>query len=536
MKSLSWRAGIAAALIIVAFVYLVPSITPQLPAWWSGFLPKDKINLGLDLQGGVHLILEVEVKKAAESYLERVVEDLKPDLRKNKIKVMDLKRRGIDGIDLTLVPDQETKDLENLVSAAYPGFKLQPGVKDAQGKSYLLSLTEQERTQIYKMASDQALETIRNRVDQFGVTEPDIRPQAGYRLLIQLPGVKDPQRAIDLIGKTARLEFKLVDEENNIDEALKGTLPTGDEILYEATVDRKTGRKTSIPYLLKKRATLTGDSITDARVQIDQMGEPYVSLSFDSRGARAFERITGDNVGKRLAIVLDDKVYSAPVIRDKISGGKAQITGAFSMDDAKDLAIVLRAGALPAPVKILEERTVGPSLGQDSISQGLKATLVGGLAVIVFMAVYYGLSGLIADVAVLLNVFFIMAGLAALNATLTLPGIAGIILTIGMAVDANVLIFERIREELRLGKKMAAIEAGFSRAMVTIIDSNLTTLITALVLFQFGTGTVKGFAITLTIGLLANFYTGVILTRVVFDYLYVQKRWPRISIGLRVQG
>jgi preprotein translocase subunit SecD len=536
MKRLGWRAGIAAALIVIAFVYLAPSITPQLPDWWSGFLPKDKIHLGLDLQGGVHLVLEVEVQKAAESYLERVVEDLKPDLRKSKIRVLDMKRRGIDGIDLTLAPDQDAKDLETLVSTTFPSFKLQPGVRDANGKNYFLALTEQERTQIYKMAAEQALETIRNRVDQFGVTEPDIRPQAGYGILIQLPGVKDPKRAIDLIGKTAQLEFKLVDEENNLEDALKGNVPPGDEILYESSVDRKTGRKTSIPYLLKKRSPLTGASITDARVQIDQMGEPYVSLSFDSRGARVFERITGDNVGKRLAIVLDNKVYSAPVIRDRISGGRAQITGAFSMDDAKDLAIVLRAGALPAPVKILEERTVGPSLGQDSINQGLKAALVGGLAVIVFMALYYGLAGVIADLAVILNVFFIMAGLAALSATLTLPGIAGIILTIGMAVDANVLIFERIREELRLGKKMAAIDAGFSRAMVTIIDSNLTTLITALVLFQFGTGPVKGFAITLTIGLIANFYTGVLLTRIIFDYLYVQKRWPRISIGLRVQS
>jgi preprotein translocase subunit SecD len=531
MKRLGWRAGIAAALIVIAFVFLIPSMTQELPVWWSGVLPKDKIHLGLDLQGGVHLILEVEVKKAVESYLERVVEDLKPDLRKSKIRMVDLKRRGIDGVEVTLAPDQEAKDLETLVGTTYPSFKLETGVRDDKGKIYFLSLIEQERTQIFKMAADQALETIRNRVDQFGVTEPDIRPQTGHRLLIQLPGVKDPKRAIDLIGKTARLEFKLVDEENSLEEALKGNVPAGSEILQETAVDRKTGRKATVPYLLKKRAPLTGESITDARVQLEQMGEPYVSLSFDSRGARVFERITGDNVGKRLAIVLDDKVYSAPVIRDKISGGKAQITGAFTMDDAKDLAIVLRAGALPAPVKILEERTVGPSLGKDSIDQGLKSMLIGGIIILLLVAFYYRFSGLIADATLVLNIPLIMAGLAMFGATLTLPGIAGIILTIGMSVDANVLIFERIREELRMGKPArAAMEAGFARAVVTILDSNITTMIAALVLLQFGTGPVRGFAVTLMIGLVSNVITAVFMARIVFDYLYAYKRWKTISI------
>jgi preprotein translocase subunit SecD len=531
MKRLGWRAGIAAALIVIAFVFLVPSMTQDLPAWWSGVLPKDKIHLGLDLQGGVHLILEVQVKKAVESYLERVVEDLKPDLRKSKIRGIDLKRRGIEGIELTVAPDQEAKDLETLVATNYPSFKLETGVRDEKGKTYFLSLNEQERTQIYKMAADQALETIRNRVDQFGVTEPDIRPQTGYRILIQLPGVKDPKRAIDLIGKTARLEFKLVDEENSLEDALKGNVPAGDEILNEAAVDRKTGRKTTVPYLLKKRSPLTGESITDARVELERMGEPYVSLSFDSRGARVFERITGDNVGKRLAIVLDDKVYSAPVIRDKISGGKAQITGAFTMDDAKDLAIVLRAGALPAPVTILEERTVGPSLGKDSIDQGFTSMVIGLSIILILVAIYYRLSGVIADVVLLLNIPFIMGGLALFGATLTLPGIAGVILSIAMSVDANVLIYERIREELRLGKPArAAMEAGFARAFVTILDSNLTTVIAGLVLLQFGTGPIKGFAVTLIIGLVSNVVTAVYMARIAFDYLYVVKRWKTISI------
>jgi preprotein translocase subunit SecD len=382
------------------------------------------------------------------------------------------------------------------------------------------------------MAVDQALETIRNRIDQFGVSEPDIRPQEGNRILIQLPGIKDPERAIGLIGRTARLEFKLVDEENSVEEALKGKMPPGGEILYQEIIDTKTGRMRKVPYLLKKRTLLTGEYITDARVQIDsQYNEPYVSLSFDNRGARLFERITEENIKKKLSIVLDDKVYSAPVIQDKISGGRAQITGRFTTDEARDLAIVLRAGALPAPVKILEERTVGPSLGKDSIDKGFKSMIIAGIVVILFMAVYYGLSGVIADLALLLNVLFIMAALAFFGATLTLPGIAGMILTIGMSVDANVLIFERIREELRLGKtSRAAIEGGYQKALVTILDANVTTLIAALVLFQFGTGPVRGFAVTLSIGIFASLFTAIFATRVVFDFLYVHRRIKRVSI------
>jgi len=324
----------------------------------------------------------------------------------------------------------------------------------------------------------------------------------------------------------------LVDEEHSVDEALKGKIPPGDEILYQVSIDPKSGRQTKIPYLLKKRTALTGEYITDARVQIDsRYNEPYVSLSFDARGARLFEQVTGQNIKKRLAIVLDNKVNSAPVIQDKISGGKAQITGRYAMDEARDLAIVLRAGALPAPVKIIEERTVGPSLGKDSIEKGFKSMLIGGAIVILFMMIYYGLSGVIADFALILNILFIMAGLAFFSATLTLPGIAGIILTIGMSVDANVLIFERIREELRLGKTpRAAIDGGYSKALVTILDAQVTTLIAALVLFQFGTGPVRGFAVTLSIGILASLFTAIFVTRIIFDYLYVQRNMKRISI------
>jgi preprotein translocase subunit SecD len=510
----------------------VPSFTKTLPPWWSSVLPKDKIHLGLDLQGGIHLNLEVEVEKAVESNLERVIDDLKNDLRKNKIRYLQLARLGTDGITLTLMRDEDETALTDMIKADQPDFD--PGTPThAEGKLvFHLMLLKKAKDRIIRMAVDQALETIRNRVDQFGVSEPDIRPQGARDILIELPGVKDPKRAVALIGKTALLEFKLVDEDHSVDEALHGRIPPGDEILYEVSIDPKTGQRGRIPLLLKKRTLLTGEYITDARVQIDsRYNEPYVSLTFDSRGARLFEHITGENIKKRLAIVLDNKVYSAPVIQDKIAGGRAQITGRFAMDEARDLAIVLRAGALPAPVKIMEERTVGPSLGKESIEEGFRSAIIGGLAVIFFMAVYYGFSGVIADVALILNIVLIGSGLAFFGATLTLPGIAGVVLTIGMSVDANVLIFERIREELRLGKTpRASIEGGYGKALVTILDANVTTLIAALVLFQFGTGPVRGFAVTLSIGIIASLFTAIFVTRVIFDYFYVHKRIKRISI------
>jgi preprotein translocase subunit SecD len=480
----------------------------------------------------MHLILEVETLKAVESHLERVVEDLRDDLRERKIRYLHLSREGTQGLSATLMREEDRSRFEKLVQERYPELDLKAGMGQEGRPTYRLLLQSKAKARIQKLASDQALETIRNRIDQFGVTEPDIRPQEKGRLLIQLPGIQDPQRAIQLIGKTAQLEFKLVDEENSLEEALQGNVPPGDEILYQVTVDPDTGRQRKVPYLLKRRTLLTGEYLTDARVQIDsQYGEPYVSLSFDSRGARLFEQITGQNIKKRLAIVLDDNVHSAPVIQDKISGGRAQITGRFTMEEARDLAIVLRAGALPAPVKILEERTVGPSLGRDSIEKGFKSMIIGGLVVVAFMIVYYGLAGAVADFALILNMLFIMAGLAFFSATLTLPGIAGIILTIGMSVDANVLIFERIREELRLGKTpRASIEGGYGKAVVTILDAQITTLIAALVLFQFGTGPVRGFAVTLSIGILASLFTAIFITRIIFDYFYVKRGMKRVSI------
>jgi preprotein translocase subunit SecD len=532
LKSLGWRAGIALFAVFAALIYLLPSLGRELPMWWSSILPRDKIHLGLDLQGGMHLILEVEAEKAVESHLERVVDELKHELRKDKLRYSELNRIGTKGISLALMRPEDKEAFLGLVAERFPDFKVETASGSEGNAVFDLVLVSKAKAHIMKMAGDQALETIRNRIDQFGVSEPEIRPQKDNRILVQLPGVKDPKRAIALIGKTALLEFKLVDDEHSIEEALKGNIPPGEEILYQIAIDPKTGQQRKVPYLLKKRTVLTGEYLTDARVQIDQRyNEPYVSLSFDARGARVFEQITGQNIKKRLAIVLDNKVNSAPVIQDKISGGRAQITGRYTMDEAKDLAIVLRAGALPAPVKIMEERTVGPSLGKDSIDKGVISTLIGGILVVLFMAVYYKLSGVIADLALFLNILFIMAGLAFFRATLTLPGIAGIILTIGMAVDANVLIFERIREELRLGKPArASIEGGYGKALVTILDANVTTLIAALVLFQFGTGPVRGFAVTLSIGIIASLFTAVFVTRIIFDYFYVKRRVKNLSI------
>jgi len=513
------------AVIVTAIVYLLPTISPAL---W----PHKKINLGLDLQGGMHLVLEVDTDKAVESTIERIVQDMKTLFRKNRIRYAGLERVEGNRMSIVIRGQENIEKFEKLLDKEFKDLRIVSRSTTDGELRVVLDLPDTEAENIKRLAAEQALETIRNRIDQFGVSEPDIRNQGEKRILIQLPGIKDTQRAKDLIGKTALLEFKLLDEIRDVNEALKGTPPPGTEVLYQIKYDPATQREIKTPYLVKKRALLTGAYLTDARVQIDsQFNEPYVSIDFDKKGARIFERITAENVKKRLAIVLDSKVYSAPVIQEKITGGAARITGNFTPETARDLAIVLRAGALPAPVNIIEERTVGPSLGTDSIRKGLISMCVGGILVLLFMIVYYKGSGLIADIALILNIILIAGGLAGFQATLTLPGIAGIILTIGMAVDANVLIFERIREELKLGKTpRAAVDAGYDRATLTILDANVTTLIAALVLFQFGTGPVKGFAVTLSLGVLSSLFTALILSRIIFDYFLKQRRIKQLSI------
>jgi preprotein translocase subunit SecD len=531
LKGLKWKLIIYAAIVLFAILLVLPTLTSQLPSWYTKVIPTDKIHQGLDLQGGMHLILEAEADKAVESYVERIKNNLKDDLKDRGIPAGKVEREKRDQIILEV--SGEKGKWEKLLSERYPIMQ-ELSASEMGGGIWriVLVLDSKQADQIKKNALDQALETIRNRVDQFGVSEPEITLQGTDRILIQLPGIKDPQRAKSLIGRTALLEFKLVDEEEDIETALKGSIPEGDIILYQRVVDPKTGGVKKVPFLLKEKTLMTGEVLKDARVALEsQFHEPYIALEFDDVGAKLFEQITGANVKKRLAIILDDNVYSAPVIQEKIAGGRAQITGRFTTDEANELAIVLRAGALPAPVKIIEERTVGPSLGQDSIRMGIISVLISAGVVFLFMIYYYRVAGVIADVALILNLILVFGILALFRATLTLPGIAGLVLSIGMAVDANILIHERIKEELRWGKTpRAAIDQGYHRAFTTIIDSNVTTIIAALFLYQFGTGPVRGFAVTLFWGIVANIFTAVFVTRWIFDYLTLKVRVKKLSI------
>jgi preprotein translocase subunit SecD len=517
---------------LIALVYLTPTLLDPLPAWWSSILPTDKLHLGLDLQGGTHLVLEVKVDKAVENSVDRIKDDLSNILRERGIAGASVER--VQGAQLQMkVPAADVERVRSVLKGDFPNLVVVNTQTDSGAAQFTVAVSKEEMRSIRDYAVDQSLETIRNRVDQFGVSEPTIQRQGQQDILVQLPGIQDPERAKEIIGKTALLEFKLVDETGNIEEALRSGPPPGREILYGygSREDGKSGGE-KMPYLLEARTLMTGETIIDARVRPPtQLEGPYVELILNSSGARLFEQITGANIKRRLAIVLDNRVYSAPVIQDRISGGRATITGSFDIKEARDLAIVLRAGALPAPVEIVEERTVGPSLGRDSVQQGIASFIVGGALVVIFMIAYYKGAGLVAVVALIFNVLFMLAILAGFQAVLTLPGIAGIVLTVGMAVDANVLINERIREELRAGRApRSAIEAGYQNALPAILDSNITTFLSGLILFQFGTGPIKGFAVTLCVGILTTVMTAVYLTRIYYDYRMATRRLERVSI------
>ncbi len=530
LRSLKWKLILYAAISIFAILLILPTVISQLPPWFTKVIPTEKIHLGLDLQGGMYLLLTVEGEKAVESYVEQIINSLRDDLKEKGIPFGKLERDKENRIVLEFSGAKEKVD--NLLTQRFTMLReLSSSGEGGIWKAQLV-LDSKETDYVKKRAIDQALEIIRNRIDQFGVSEPEITLQGTDQILVQLPGVRDPQRAINLIGQTALLEFKLVDDEGNVEEALKGNVPPGDIILYQRSVDEKTGAVRKIPFLLKEKTMMTGEFIKDARVALDsQFHEPYVAMEFTDVGAKLFEQITTANVKKRLAIILDNNVYSAPVIQERIAGGRAQITGRFDTKEASDLAIVLRSGALPAPVKILEQRTVGPSLGEDSIRKGIISIIISAGIVVLFMIFYYKASGIVADVALILNLVLTLATLAIFRATLTLPGIAGLVLSIGMAVDANILIHERIKEELRWGKTVrAAVDQGYHRAFITIIDSNLTTLIAGVFLYQFGTGPVKGFAVTLCIGILANIFTAVYVTRLIFDFLTLRPGMKQLSI------
>jgi preprotein translocase subunit SecD len=538
-KKFAWRISLITVATLLSIIFFLPS-TPlfsSMPRWWKKYMPDRGITLGLDLRGGVHLVYEVDGDKAVDITTERIVASFTNIFNEEEVKAKVKKQN----LDIIITPAEDK--LKEIVEENFPNLEL---LTQSEEK-LIYRLSGREINNIKDFAVEQALETIRNRIDQFGVTEPTIHRQSTNEIVIQLPGIKDTKRAIDLVGKTAILEFKLLDDETPIAAQLPDSIPAGeekklieeyadkippaDEILFGRVVDKKTGRVFKKVYLVKKQTLLTGDFLTEARVSINQYNEPYVSISFNSEGAKLFEQITANNVKKRLAIILDGNVYSAPVIQERIAGGKAQITGIFTMEEAKDLAIVLRSGSLRAPLKMLQNVTVGPSLGRDSIRAGIKAGIIGAILVVMFMIVYYRLSGLIADFALVLNILLLLGVLSAFNATLTLPGIAGIILAVGMAVDSNVLMFERIREELRLGKTpRAAIDSGYDKAFWTIFDSHVTTLITAVVLFQFGTGPIKGFAVTLGWGVFINLFTALIGTKTVFDLITTKREIKRLSI------
>ncbi len=541
MRKVGGRLILLALVVVMSLIFFIPTYQPfyqALPGWLKRVMPNKGITLGLDLQGGIHLVMEVDETRAVEIAVDRSVVSLQDLLVDKKIPVESVTRTGPTQVTIQFQNAELKAQIQKMIDD-YPTFSETESAGSAN--RLVWELREIEVKRIKDSSINQALETIRNRIDQFGVVEPMVQRQGLKQIVVQLPGVKEPKRARDLIKETALLEFKMLDEDNQLkldlparipkdkeEEILKqagAKLPEGDQILFERGVDKDTGREYRIPYLVKKRVMLTGDVLSDARVSIGQFNDPYVSISFDAKGGREFERITGDNVKKRMAVVLDNTIYSAPVIQDRITGGRAQITGTFSTQEANDLAIVLRAGALPAPLKIIQDLTVGPSLGKDSIEKGVQATLFAGAMVVVFMIVYYRMSGVIADFALVLNLLCLIGALSALNATLTLPGIAGIVLTIGMGVDSNVLIFERIREELRNGRApKAAIENGFSKAFATIVDTHATTIISALFLLQFGTGPVKGFAVTLIIGLLISMFTAVFVSHTLFELVYGRRQ------------
>lgn len=547
MKKIRGRLLLLLLVVVTSVLALLPSfpdVFGVLPAWAKSILPNKGISLGLDLQGGIHLVMEVDEDRAVEIAVDRAVVAVQDVLVEKKIPVESVKRTSPTHITFQF----QNADLKSQIQKLLDDFSTFSEVESAGSANTLVwELREVESKRIKDSAINQALETIRNRIDQFGVAEPLVQRQGLKQIVVQLPGVRDPKRAKGLIKETALLEFKMLDEENQMKldlparipkdreaEVVKqaeAKLPEGSQILFERAVERDTGREYRIPYLVKKRVMLTGDVLSDARVAIGQFNDPYVSITFDGKGGREFERITSENVKKRMAIVLDNTIYSAPVIQERISGGRAQITGTFTTQEANDLAIVLRAGALPAPLKIIQDLTVGPSLGKDSIEKGVRATLIAGVVVIAFMIVYYRLSGVIADFALILNLVCLMGALSALTATLTLPGIAGIVLTIGMGVDSNVLIFERIREELRSGKGVRlAVDGGYDKALLTIVDSHVTTLITGVALFLFGTGPIKGFAVTLCLGIAINLFTALVGTKVIFDIINQRHKVEQLSI------
>ena len=522
-----WKAWAIVLFSLIVCLFTVPSLlSPQTVQKLPTALQRHLV-LGLDLQGGSHILLEVDSNAVRNEKLEALRDDVRKTLREARVGYSNLTIQG-SGVQVRIREAAEVPEgLRRLreLSAPVGGLLAVSGqrdieVNDAGNGLIQLNLTEFGIRNRIRQAVDQSIEIVRRRIDELGTVEPSIQRQGDDRILVQVPGLQDPARLKALLGKTAKLTFRMVDMSISPEQAQQGRVPPESDLLYGPQKDGKPA------YVIEKRIVVSGEDLTDAQPGFDsRTQEPVVNFRFNTSGARRFAAATLENVGKPFAIVLDNQVISAPVIREPITGGSGQISGSFTVQGANDLAILLRAGALPAPLTIIEERTVGPGLGQDSINAGISAAYLGMALVVVFMIVTYGLFGLFANLAVAINVGMILGILSFLGATLTLPGIAGIVLTVGIAVDSNVLIYERIREELRAGRSpVMAIDQGFERALATILDSNITTFIAATVLFFIGTGAVRGFAVTLGIGILTTLFTAFTLTRLIVA-LWV--RWWR---------
>ncbi len=512
-----WQVALIGLILLAGLAFAAPNLLSRqaaddLPDW----LPNQQIALGLDLQGGSYLLLEVETEAVIEEQLNNLVDEVRLQLRGERIGYR----------NLGVVDRSVTFELRDPAQAEQARTLLRDIGEDIrvdieEDGTAVARFTEDSMQQRLNNAMQQSIEIVRRRIDETGVREPTIQRQGERRIVVQLPGINNPERMKDILGKTARLTFRLVDTSVS---PRGDDIPPGSEVLPadETGPNGEPVRR----YVVRKRVMVSGENLTDASATFQQ-GQPVVAFSFDTVGARRFGQVTQENVNRPFAIVLDGKVISAPRIQEPILGGNGVITGNFTVQEAQDLALLLRAGALPAPLKILEERTVGPGLGHDSVRAGEFASVLALVAVIVFMGAAYGLFGVLADVALIANLVLIMAALSALQATLTLPGIAGIVLTLGMAVDANVLIFERIREEAgnRRGP-VSAVDAGYRRALTTIFDANITTLIAAVLLFYFGSGPVKGFAVTLAIGLVTSMFTAIMVTRLMVAG-WIRRRRPQ---------
>lgn len=579
-KNWRWKAYTVVAAVLLAIYLLVPTFfgladmrqdleaKGQPVPWYINAFPKNDLNLGLDLQGGIYIEMEVEIDNAIKRKADVFGSDIERTLKEKQIPFEIISQPKGDGI--LHIRAKSSSDMDRIKGEILTDFKdamvVTGQTVENDMPTLLLGFNAQYKNYFETKVVDQALETIRNRIDRYGVSEPTITKAGENRVSIELPGITDPDRAINIIKKTGQLEFHIVDETipqpklatmidkvradnnlsqgydievvNKINELMVADIPEDSEIAYE--LEREPTTRTIIrgtPYLIKKKADVTGDMLQNATVSV-QDNEPYVNLSFDKRGTELFAEVTTNNVNKRLAIMLDGNVMKAPNIKEPITQGRAQITLGYGdynqvLKEAEDLTLVLQEGALPATMHEATKTVVGPTLGKDSIHKGITASLIAALAVIVFMLIYYNLSGLWADVALVVNLLLILAILALFNATLTLPGIAGIVLTIGMAVDANVIINERIREELRLGKApKAAVDAGYKHAMSAVVDSNVTTLISGIILYQFGTGPIKGFAITLSIGILTTLFTAVVITKLIFDYRSIKGKHEHTKLSI----